>query len=315
MSSLGSRPDAPLDRAGLDRAYSTSAVDDIKKAEDNIAEAVAVARVDEDIANEITHIQQSSVTRDEPRRVSVSAVSEETINQAVVDAERSPSPSSVLTTEGSAHSTPLSDVTAATSRQDTDSQAFSEHISKLHEQQHYGQIPPIFQSMQQQGLRPTVKDYNALLASAIHHPIARHQVVPKALDIYSDMLRRKISPDTAFYTTLIQLLSRRASDVTGMKDALDKKRLRFGCLSGTGGFLFASHETEYAILSEDDALSNAVKIFDMSTSLHEPRLYSAETYRLLVTACALHGRVEDMIRTYNHMESQKSNPLQACSHR
>lgn len=309
LSSLGSRPDAPLDRAGLDRAYSTSAVDDIKKAEDNIAEAVAVARVDEDIANEITHIQQSSVTRDEPRRVSVSAVSEETINQAVVDAERSPSPSSVLTTEGSAHSTPLSDVTAATSRQDTDSQAFSEHISKLHEQQHYGQIPPIFQSMQQQGLRPTVKDYNALLASAIHHPIARHQVVPKALDIYSDMLRRKISPDTAFYTTLIQLLSRRASDVTGMKDALDKKRLRFGCLSGTGGFLFASHETEYAILSEDDALSNAVKIFDMSTSLHEPRLYSAETYRLLVTACALHGRVEDMIRTYNHMESQKVKPI------
>ena len=309
LSSLGSRADASVDRAGLGRAYSTSAVDDIKKAEDSVAEAVAVAKVDEAIATEITQLQQSSVIKDELRPVSVPAVSQEAVKQAVVDAGRSPSSSSVLTAEESAQSTPFSDLTAATSRQDNDSQAFSEHLSKLHEQQHYGQIPPVFQSMLEQGLRPTVRDYNALLASAIHHPIARHQVVPKALDIYSDMLRRQISPDTAFYTTLIQLLSRRASDVNRMKKALEKKRLRFGGLNGHGSFSFASNETEYAILSEDDALSNAVKIFDMSTSIHEPRLYSAETYRLLVTSCALHGRVEDMIRAYNHLESQNVKPL------
>ncbi|KAL2039817.1 hypothetical protein N7G274_007217 [Stereocaulon virgatum] len=309
LSSLGSHADASVDRAGLGRAYSTSAVEDIKKAEDSVAEAVAVAKVDEAIATEITQIQHSSVIKDEPRRVSVSAVSQGAVKQAVVDAGRSPSTSSILTAEESAQSTPFSDLTAATSRQGTDSQAFSEHLSKLYEQQHYGQIPPAFQSMLEQGLRPTVRDYNALLASAIHLPIARHQVVPKALDIYSDMLRRQISPDTAFYTTLIQLLSRRASDVTRMKEALDKKRLRFGGLNGNGSFLFASNETDYAILSEDDALSNAVKIFDMSTSIQEPRLYSAETYRLLVTSCAFHGRVEDMIRAYNHLESQKVKPL------
>ena len=309
LSTLGSRPDASLDRGGLDRAYSTSAVDDIKRVESDVAEAAAVAKVDEAIAKEITQIQKTSVSGDGPRRNSVPDVSEEAIRQAVEGTGRFSRPSSVVTTEGSAHSTPFSDVTAATSKQDTDLQAFSEHISKLHEQQYYGQIPPVFQLMLEQGLCPTVKDYNALLVSAIHHPVARHQVVPKALDVYSDMLRRKVSPDTAFYTTLIQLLSRRAIDVYNLKEALDKKRLRFGGLNGNGSFLFASNETEYAILSEDDALQNAVKIFDMSTSSHESRLYPAETYRLLVTACAQHGRAEDMIRAYNHMESHNVRPI------
>ena len=306
---LGPRPDALLDRGGLDRAYSTSAVDDIRKAEHDDEEAAAVAKVDEAIAQEISQFQHSSVPRNEARRLSVSGVLEESSKQAIVDTGRSTSPLSVVTAEGSVHSTPLSDVTAATSGQETEAQTFSEHISKLHEQQSYGQIPPVFQSMLEQGVRPRVKDYNALLASAINHPTARHQVVPKALDVYTDMLRRKVSPDTAFYTTLIQLLSRRALDVFQMKESLDKKRLRFGGMHGTGSFLFASNEAEYDILAEDDALHNAVKIFDMSTSIQEPRLYSAETYQLLVKSCAVSGKVEDMIRVYSHMELKKVKPI------
>ena len=309
---LGSRSDVLLNRGGLDRAVTTSAVDDIKHSQDQAAEAEAVAKVNEAIANEIIQIQQSAASRDQPQTFAASAPQDEDLKKSLLDNGRSSTPyslSPVVTADQSAPSTPVSDVTAASSVQETDSQILSEQISKLHETESYSQIPPIFESMLARGLRPSVKAYNALLASAMHLPIAKHQVVSKALDVYSDMRQRMVAPDPAFYTTLIQILSRRALDVFVMKMALDEKRLRSNGSAGQGNFLFASNEAEYSILAEDDALRNAVKIFTTSTSSLKNCLYSAETYRLLITACALNGQVEDMIRAYSHMESFKVEPI------
>ncbi len=301
-ANLASVKDASRSHAGLDRAYSTSAVDDIKKAEDEVTEAAAMAKVDEAIAQVITQIQQFPPSTNESQEAVRHKSEQDTINKL----ENSPAPLSVSPVETAS---PRSNVTAATSVQDTDPQAFSEHIGKLHEQLAYNQIPPVFESMVLQGLKPTVKDYNALLASAIHLPIAKHQVVPKALDIYSDMLRRKITPDTAFYTALISVLSHRALDVVQMKDVLDKKRLRFGGIMGKDRFLLASNEAEYDILAQDDALSHAIKIFQVSTTLNNERHYTSETYQQLIIACALKGEIDDMISAYTHMESHKVKPI------
>lgn len=309
---LGSRSDSLLNRGGLDRAITTSAVDDIKQSQDRAAEAEAVAKVNEAMANEIIQIQQSTASRNQPQTFAASDLQEEDLRKISVDNGRSTTPSSlspVVTTDQTARSTPVSNVTAASSVQETDSQTLSEQIGKLHETESYSQIPPIFESMLARGLLPNVKAYNALLASAIHLPIAKHQVVSKALDVYSDMRQRMVAPDTAFYTTLIQVLSRRALDVFAMKSALDEKRLRFNGNAGEGMFLFASNEAEYNILAEDDALRNAVKIFITSTSSPKTCLFSPETYRLMITACALTGQVEDMVRAYNHMESLNVEPL------
>ena len=309
---LGPRADVLLNRGGLDRAVTTSAVDDIKQSQDKAAEAEAVAKVNEAIANEIIQIQQSAASRDQLQTFAASASQEKDLGKPSVDNGRSTTPSSVSpvgTADHTAQSTPVSDVTAASYVQETESEVLSEQIGKLHETESYSQIPPIFESMLARGLRPSVKAYNALLASAIHLPIAKHQVVSKALDVYSDMRQRMVAPDTAFYTTLIQLLSRRALDVFAMKNALDEKRLRFNGSAGEGNFLFASNEAEYNILAEDDALSNAVRIFTISTSSPKTFLYSAEAYRLLITACAFSGQVEDMIHAYSHMESCKVQPI------
>ena len=309
---LGSRSDVLLRRGGLDRAVSTSAVDDIKQSQDHAAEAEAVAKVNEAIANEIVQIQQSVASRDQLQTFATPAPQAVDLKQSLVDNASSTTPlslSSEITADHFARSTPVSDVTAASSVQETDSHILSEQIAELHKTKSYSQIPPIFESMLACGLRPSVKAYNALLTSAAHLPIAKHQVVSKALDIYSDMRQRMVAPDTAFYTTLIQVLSRRALDVHAMKTALDEKRLRFNGSTREGNFLFASSEAEYKILAEDDALRNAVKIFTTSTSSPKTCFYSAETYRLLITACALNGQVEDMIRAYSHMESLKIEPI------
>ena len=309
---LGAHLDVQPNHGGLDRAYSTSAVDDIKKAEDDAAEAIAVAHVDEAIASEIESMQQSSVfSRADPNSSPQIDLSEDP-SSPLTATKRPVTPSMPVMTptfDKSLHSTPLSDITAATSVDDSNHNALAEQLSKLHEAHLYTQIPPLFQSMLTKGLRPTVRSYNALLASAIHLPVAKHLIVPKALDVYSDMLKRKVEPDTIFYTTLIQLLSHRALEVQKMKDSLNKRRLRFRGSDSSDGFLFASNEAEYDILSEDNALQNAVTIFQTSTFTKEARLYSAETYRLLATACASSRRIDDMIKIYKHMESHQVKPI------
>ena len=300
---LGSHQDASQSHGNLDRAYSANAVDDIKKAEDEAAESAALAKVDEAIAQVIIDIQDSSASKD----VSLhSSIQEDVFKQTTTGTGRSNTPLSVSPVQSLSSN---SNITTATSVQDSESQALSGHISKLHEQHLYSQIPPAFESLVVQGLSPTAKDYNALLASAIHLPIAKHQVVPKALDIFSDMLRRKVDPDTTFYSSLIELLAYRALDVIQMKHVLDEKRSRFGGLKGGEGFLFSSNETEYDILLQDHALANAIKIFQASTSVDQVRQFPAETYRILVTACALYGNIGDMISVFTHMESHEVRPI------
>ena len=289
----------------LDRAYSTSAVDEIRKAQD-VEEAAAVAEVDEAIATVIDEIKQTSATKHETPVSTTSSAQQ----QAISELSKSPStPSRDEREEATARSSPLSDATAATSVQELDSYAFSQHLNRLQNAQAYKEIPPTFESMLARGVKPTVEAYNALLASAIHLPIGRHQVVPKALEIYSDMLRRKISPDTAFYSVLIQTLARRALHVANMREGMEHRRKRFSIANGTKSFLFASNEAEYDILAEDDALSNAMILFDSATSTGKLCFFPAETYQLLILACARHHRVDDMVYVYHHMESQQVKPI------
>lgn len=211
----------------------------------------------------------------------------------------------------SVQTTVPSDIVALTPRQNGESLALSDHFSMLSDSKCFAEIPPAFASMLAEGFVPSVQAYNALLAAAIHLPAAKHQRVPKALNVYSDMLRRNQIPDTAFYSAIIQLLSHRALDIFRMKTAMDQRRLRFGGLRESGEFLFPSNAAEYEILVEDNALTTAVKVFDSSVIQQKTRIYSSETYQPLITACAMYGRVHEMIRTYSHMETNKVTPTAA----
>lgn len=298
------------DQHTLARSYSTSAVDDIKAA--NVAELEAVAVVDEQIAREISTIREASaLNQDGPSEIlsSPKQHSSTTISKTSVKST-TPSSSSPKTSLDGALTPPTSttSLTAATSPQTVDPQDFYRHISNLQDGQAHAQIPAVFESMLSYGITPTAAAYNALLEAAIRLPSAKHQLVPKVLDIYADMLRRKILPDTNFYAALIEVLSRRALDVFHSKSVLQEKHLRYHSLADGKKYLFASNEAEYAIAAEDDALQNALRVFH-SAIAGTKRVFDAETYRLLVTACALHGSVDEMIKTFNHMESNKIRPF------
>ncbi|KAJ4301855.1 hypothetical protein N0V90_003951 [Kalmusia sp. IMI 367209] len=286
-------------RAGVTRAYSTSQVDDFRKVvSDEQVEEIALAQVDEAIAQEAaklealheasrsgTPIQRGATSVDEARSV------------------RSASPATVADTLVNSTTLSHTDSTIAVSPVE----AIDAHIlqlEKLAENQKYGEIPAVFESMLQSGVKPSSSAYNALLSAAINLPKSRHQVVPKALDVYSDMLRRRVSPDIVTYTSLIELLSARSLEVVSTKLSLEEKRLRYGGMEEEGKFMLNSNETDYAILAEDGSLSIAVRLFDAAIKVESGRTFSERTYRMLVTACAEGARVEDMVRIFAHMESR-----------
>ncbi|KAF2733170.1 hypothetical protein EJ04DRAFT_277213 [Polyplosphaeria fusca] len=290
-------------RAGVNRAYSTSQVDDFKKAiGDENAEQIARAQVDEAIAQEAEKFKAEA----EAAKAAEQVGSAEQPSSSVEE-YRSSSPATVSDTLVDSTTLSRTDSTLATSPVEAFDQ-YSAQLQKLAEKHSYAEIPAVFESMLHSGLKPSVTSYNALLAAAIHLPKAKHQVVPKALDVYSDMLRRRVVPDAATYTALLELLSVRSLDVVSMKQTLEEKRLRYGGMEEEGRFMLHSNETEFDILSEDGSLSIAVKLFDAAVASEPGRKFSEKTYRVLVTACAESERVEDMVRIYAHMESRNVTP-------
>ena len=285
----------------LERAYSTSAVDDIKKIELGAEEQAALAKVDAAIEKEI---QLRAEQANFETELSVVAAR---VPSPVVDTQ-----SPVLTE--SVEKSPTSVATTVSAPVDTQSQSYAEHLTKLSKTGRYAEIPAVFEAMLVANIQPSAVGYNALLDAAIHLPAERIQVVPKALDVYSDMLHRKVLPDTATYDKLINLLASRSLEIASQKKALETKRAQFGGVNEAGKFMFASDEVEYHILAEDDRLDLAVRMFDASISYRKDRSYPAETYHQLISACSEAGPVPDMVRLYEHMETKKVTPLAVTFH-
>lgn len=187
-------------------------------------------------------------------------------------------------------------------------QVASDAIVRLVADKKFADIPAAFEALLRDGLTPTVEAYNSLLVAAIClHPDAA-QAIPKALDVYSDMLRRRVIPDEDTYETLVQLLVTRAHDIIKAKQVLEHERVRFGGMEEQGKFMLQSSELEHAILLEDTSLSIAIKLFDTAASRHSRLAFPVDIYRQLIIACAKEGKVEDMIRVYAHMESHTTTP-------
>lgn len=280
----------------LKRSYTTSALDNFSKAfiNDEAAEAVALEQVNNAIAEEISKAKEESDDGLTIRAVSPVSIIEESSGSD----PQSSSPATVLT--------PTESFSSAES---VESETYTEHLASLAENQQYGDIPAVFKDMLRAGVqKPSQAAYRALLKSAIELTPGKHLKAPKALEVYSDMLRRRVTPDAATYDILIELLSSRASESVTMRKVLEERLTRYGGLEQPGKFMFRSSQSEHSMLVEDSSLSIALKMFDRAAESGSAAL-SSEACACLVIASAEQGRVEDMNRVYNYMESQSLEPL------
>jgi pentatricopeptide repeat protein len=282
----------------LKRSYTTSALDNFEKAfiNDEAAEAAALEQVNNAIAEEI---QRSKEDSEDVRII------------------RAASPVSVAPEESLSGSDRISTTTPATSvspaesvshPEELDTSPYTQQLLQLAETKQYGEVPAAFQSMLRAGVqKPSPTAYRVLLSSAIELAHGKHLKVPRALEVYSDMLRRKVVPDVATYGMLIGLLSTRSSETLAMRRSLDERLARYGGLDESGSFMFKSTQTEYTMLAEDGSLSIALKMFEKASKASTEAL-PIDACAQLVIASAEHGRVEDMTRVYQYMESHSKQP-------
>ncbi|KAH9844940.1 pentatricopeptide repeat protein [Teratosphaeria destructans] len=280
--------DAGLVAPSLKRSYTTSALDNFGKTfgGDVAAEAAALQQVNDAIAEEI---QKSKEESDDI--LSIKASSEEVSTAS--DERSSTSPTSVTPTH-SFSSTSEADV-------------YTQEISHLAENGEYERVPAAFGAMLRAGVqKPSAAAYRALLTSAIKITHGKHLKAPKALEVYSDMLRRKVTPDSQTFDILIELLAKRASECMALKKDLEQRLARYGGLEKPGRFMFSSSESELGMIVEDSSLVIAMRLFDRASQVGIDSL-SPEACAALVIACAEQGRLADMAKVYQHMENSKAD--------
>lgn len=277
-----SRDELPVAAPTLKRSYTTSALNDFSKAFVN--DEVAEADVVDQFKNALT--EESLRSKDEAEE----ALTLKAPSSSPVSHEQT------LSTPPTAY-TPTSSFTVT-----PEAEIYSIELLRLADTKQYERVPAAFQSMLRAGVQqPAPAAYRALLNSAIELTKGKHQKVPKALEVYSDMLRRKVQPDTETFSTLINLLATRASESISMRSSLEDRLARYGGLQQPGKFMFRSAEAEHSMLLEDWSLAIALKVFDRAVQLGRRRL-SSESCAALITACAEHGRLDDAIRIHRHMQ-------------
>ncbi|ORY59628.1 pentatricopeptide repeat domain-containing protein [Pseudomassariella vexata] len=251
----------------------------------------ALAHIDAALKNEL-EVRQLQEALEE-----ISLVVHSRALSPIIESARSVSPASIART--------------ATPPVDSQSQSYADHLTKLAEDGRFAEIPAVFEAMLVANIKPIASAYNALLNAAIRIPMAQSEVVSKALDVYSDMMRRKVTPDSETYNILLGLLAARCLEVSSLKKDLEVRRTRFGGMDERGTFMFASYEMDHAILSEElDRLDLALKLFESSVVSHQAS-YSSEVYHQLISACAQAGRITDMLQLFDHMEHSGAVPFAA----
>ncbi|PNS18374.1 hypothetical protein CAC42_6191 [Sphaceloma murrayae] len=260
----------PEEPSNLKRSYSTSAVDNFAKAIDNVeAEAVAFDQV----------------------------------NKAIVEQrERRDSPIAPLEVQDGLEfafspSAQSSSELLATAKRDF----YTSQIEQLQHDRLFAQIPALFESMLRDGVtKPSQEAYRALLVSAVELTETKHQKAPRVLDIYADMMRRNVAPDSETISIIIDTLAARALDAAKSSEMLMEKRSRLGSKAA----VFALDELEYRMLSEDQTLDIALRFLGNTTkSLELP----SNVYKSLITACAVRGQVPEMIRLYTNLRNEGVN--------
>ena len=150
--------------------------------------------------------------------------------------------------------------------------------------------------------------YQAELEATIASSLPEHERAQNALQVYLKALEKGLQPNTEFYASLISLLCQRALSVRDMKKVFDTKRQRYGGFERDGQFLLASNSIEYTIIAEDDAFSNALRMFYEWSQMGNRQSLSATAYQLLVSACAKHGFIDDMVKIRSHQEERNVLP-------
>lgn len=192
---------------------------------------------------------------------------------------------------------------------DLQSREYEDHLIKLSKDQKYVEIPAVFEAMLVAGVNPTVTAYNTLIDSALQISPEKANKTSKVLEIYSDMIRRNVLPDSTTYQKILTILASRTLEINQLKRQLEEKRVRFGGIDFEGKFMLNSSEIKYATLVKDDKIDILTEIYDASIASNADHNYSTEMYHQLITVYSTSGRRNQLTKIFEHMKAGNVIPM------
>ncbi|RPB04270.1 hypothetical protein L873DRAFT_1667800 [Choiromyces venosus 120613-1] len=169
---------------------------------------------------------------------------------------------------------------------------YNDQLRDLRTAGKFEEISALFEHMIQEGVQPSTTTYNHVLVALIHTGAGG---IARVLSVYQDMLRNKVLPSTVTYSILIDYLAANSKSSLQFARRIEDDTLRFG-------FVVPSRGRELNEVNSQKSLDMALDIFYASTEVRVERTFSEPVYSILIEACAEHGREEDMLKVYTHME-------------
>lgn len=278
---LGSVSRLTASRVNSDRLLTQS--EDVN---DALAEAEALAQVDQAIAQEIQDVKASA------------AVDEITSRE---DEVGTPVPSTRISTPAPQETYPAETESSSSSQQlvtppteatsiASDESLLSEQIVELGQQQRYTEIPAVFEAIIKDGLVPTIDAYNHILLSAIRLSQS-YQPWPRALEVYGDMTKRAVELNATTYYILLHFLAGRSLEAYQVQTTLGRRAARYG---SQGALVLPSATSQLQLYTADTSLTFATKLYNIARATLDDFRLSAPLYNALVKACAQNGLVDPM---------------------
>lgn len=271
-------------RVPVSRAYSDNAVQDIQKAEDNLVEAEALAKIDEAIALEIK------------------SVNDATIAEAIADSDYIEVAKADSTSVSDTSNAVRSPSTGLTSPVSDESSLRSDEIVELGEHLRYADIPYQFQSMVKDGLVPNVHAYNYIIQSAINLA-GGYQPFPRAIEVFNDMTAKGIQPNEETYRILIAFLSSQSLLASQAQKELQQHALRYG--RGQASFIFPSLQHKQDLFSEDVSILMATKFYNIARQELQGFRLSDAQYSVFLEAYELSGHASSTAALAKDMHAQQ----------
>ncbi|KIW64100.1 hypothetical protein PV04_09058 [Phialophora macrospora] len=273
------------------RVNSERATPKATEAEEALAEAEALAKVDQEIVKETaTHQIQNDAAPHEEVGSPVAST------RVPTPGAEQTYPSDIESSASPEQSTPPTDIVSVASEQSI----ISEQIVELGHQHRYAEIPALFEAIIKDGHVPTIEAYNHILVSAINLSNG-YQPWPRALEVYGDMTRREVELNATSYMILLRFLAARSLEAYQVQKNLGERAARYG--SG-GALVFPSATRQQQLYAADTSVAFATKLYNIARATLEDFHLSATVYNALVKACAQAGMVDNMNSLLADMNAQ-----------
>lgn len=182
---------------------------------------------------------------------------------------------------------------------------FNAELEKLKRQGRFKDITVQFQHMVQSGLEPNTETFNCLLSatSQLIRLGALDNRISYLLNVYKDLLRRKLTPNTKTYSILLTSLVKCANGNYAARDLRGREASRFGYVAPSQHTVLTGEEVE-----EGNGIDVAIEVFHASTYVVKDRAYGIDVYATLIEACAQRGLTDEMLKVLSQMETSGVKP-------